>query len=65
MFLTGFFDQKTAADMVKESLKMEGMEHPHVLNIIGVCMDAGPAPYTSSCLLLPMAVFLPTSRKKR
>ena len=21
------------------------MEHPHVLNIIGVCMDAGPAPY--------------------
>jgi len=45
MFLTGFFDQKTAADMVKESLKMEGLEHPHVLNIIGVCMDAGPAPY--------------------
>ena len=31
--------------MVKESLKMEGFEHPHVLNIIGVCMDAGPAPY--------------------
>ena len=45
LFLTGFFDQKTAADMVKESLKMEGFEHPHVLNIIGVCMDAGPAPY--------------------
>ena len=31
--------------MVKESLKMEGVEHPHVLNIIGVCVDAGPAPY--------------------
>ena len=31
--------------MVKESLKMEGFEHPHVLNIIGVCVDAGPAPY--------------------
>ena len=44
-FFTGFFDQKTAADMVKESLKMEGFEHPHVLNIIGVCVDAGPAPY--------------------
>ena len=45
LFLTGFFDKKTAADMVKEGLKMEGFEHPHVLNIIGVCMDAGPAPY--------------------
>ena len=31
--------------MVKESLKMEGFEHPHVLSIIGVCVDAGPAPY--------------------
>ena len=24
---------------------MEGVEHPHVLNIIGVCVDSGPAPY--------------------
>ena len=31
--------------MVKESLKMQNFKHPHVLNIIGVCMDAGPAPY--------------------
>ena len=43
--ITGFFDQKTAADMMKESEKMQGFEHPHVLNIIGVCVDAGPAPY--------------------
>ena len=34
-----------AADMMKESEKMQGFEHPHVLNIIGVCVDAGPAPY--------------------
>ena len=31
--------------MVKESLKMQNFKHPHVLNIIGVCVDAGPAPY--------------------
>ena len=43
--ITGFFDQKTAANMMKESEKMQGFEHPHVLNIIGVCVDAGPAPY--------------------
>lgn len=44
-FITGFFDQKTAADMVEESKKMQGFEHPHVLNIIGVCVDAGRTPY--------------------
>ena len=31
--------------MIKESVKMNGFKHPHVLNIIGVCVDAGPAPY--------------------
>ena len=31
--------------MIKESMKMYGFEHPHVLSIIGVCVDAGPAPY--------------------
>ena len=31
--------------MVKESLKMQNFKHLHVLNIIGVCVDAGPAPY--------------------
>ena len=24
---------------------MQGFEHPHVLNITGVCVDAGSAPY--------------------
>ena len=44
-FITGFFDQRSAANMMKESAKMQGFEHPHVLNITGVCVDAGPAPY--------------------
>ena len=44
-FPTGLFDQNGVADMIKESVKMCGFEHPHVLNIIGVCVDAGPAPY--------------------
>ena len=43
--ITGFFDQETAADMMKESEKMQDFEHPHVLSITGVCVDAGPAPY--------------------
>ena len=31
--------------MMKESEKMQNFKHPHVLNIVGVCVDAGPAPY--------------------
>ena len=31
--------------MMKESMKMYGFEHPHVLGIIGLCIDSGPAPY--------------------
>ena len=30
---------------MKESRKMYGFEHPHVLGVIGVCVDGGPAPY--------------------
>ena len=44
-FITGFFDQRSAAVMMKESVKMQGFEHPHVLNVTGVCLDAGLAPY--------------------
>ena len=44
-FVTGFFDQRSATDMMKESEKMQDFEHPHVLNITGVCLDAGSAPY--------------------
>ena len=28
-----------------ESLKMKRFDHPNVLSLIGVCLDAGPAPY--------------------
>ena len=30
---------------MKESLKMQSFTHPNVLNLIGVCIDAGPTPY--------------------
>ena len=26
-------------------MKMKQFKHPNVMNLIGVCMDAGPAPY--------------------
>ena len=30
---------------VEESLKMSRFNHAHVMGLIGVCLDAGPAPY--------------------
>ena len=30
---------------MEESLKMKQFSHPNVMYLIGVCMDAGPAPY--------------------
>jgi len=31
--------------MMEESLKMKTFSHPHVLSLIGVCIDAGESPY--------------------
>ena len=28
-----------------ESIKMKHFDHPNVISLIGVCIDAGPAPY--------------------
>jgi len=29
--------------MMDEILKMENFDHPHVMTLLGVCLDAGPA----------------------
>ena len=42
---TGYFDQIEVDKFVEESLKMSRFKHAHVMGLIGVCLDAGPAPY--------------------
>ena len=41
----GSFSNEEVNDLIRESLKMKNFEHNFVLNLIGVCLDAGPAPY--------------------
>jgi serine/threonine protein kinase len=36
---------KDISDLIEESLKMKSFHHPNVLHLIGVCIDAGAAPY--------------------
>ena len=41
----GMFDQNAVDSLMEESIKMKSFTHPNVLGLIGVCIDAGPAPY--------------------
>ena len=42
---TGDFDQLDIDKFVEESLKMGRFKHSHVMGLIGVCLDAGSAPF--------------------
>ena len=33
------------SELLDESLKMKAFSHPNILNLIEICIDAGPAPY--------------------
>jgi len=41
----GFFDNEAIHALLEESVKMKEFNHPNLLTLIGVCVDAGPAPY--------------------
>ena len=43
--VSGYFDQTEIDKIMEESLKMKRFQHPHVMGLVGVCLDAGPAPY--------------------
>ena len=45
LIFTGYFDQSEIDKIMEESLKMKRFEHRHVMGLVGVCLDAGPAPY--------------------
>ena len=44
-YTLAMFTPKDISDLTKESLKMKSFNHPNVLNLIGVCINAGEAPY--------------------
>ena len=40
----GTFNQVEVEKFVEESLKMSRFKHAHVMGLIGLCVDGGPAP---------------------
>ena len=41
----GISDLNEINKIMEESVKMKQFNHPNVMNLIGVCINAGPAPY--------------------
>ena len=41
----GKYDSDDVAAFIKESMHMKCLDHPNVMKLIGVCFDAGTAPY--------------------
>ena len=39
---TGLFTLHDVESMINEIIKMKEFNHPHVLSLIGVCLDTGP-----------------------
>ena len=53
----GLFTPNDVQNMMGEVLKMQSFNHPHVMTLIGVCLDAGPGlalvmPYMANRSLL-------------
>ena len=45
MLSVGTFVEDDVDSLVQEFLQMNEFKHPNVMGLIGVCLDAGPAPY--------------------
>ena len=41
----GMFSQTDVDSLMEETIKMKRFNHPNVLGLLGVCLNAGPAPY--------------------
>ena len=43
--ILGTFNDADVSDLIKESVLMKEFNHPNVMRLLGVCVNAGPAPY--------------------
>ena len=43
--IVGSFDESDTKELIQESIRMYEFDHPNVLSMLGICLDAGPAPY--------------------
>lgn len=41
----GSFSDEDIKEMIKEFVLMHKFNHPNVISLVGICLDAGPSPY--------------------
>ena len=41
----GSFNEDDIEDLIRESVLMHKFDHPNIISLIGICLDAGPTPY--------------------
>ena len=42
----GNFSEEEVRTFLAESIQMKEFSHPHVMGLLGMCLDFGPSPYT-------------------
>lgn len=42
---TGSYDQTQTRNLMKECVKAKEFDHPNIQELIGICIDGGPAPF--------------------
>lgn len=45
VYIAGTYNQDDVDNLLLESLKMKELVHQNVMSLIGVCLDAGTAPF--------------------
>ena len=45
MILAGSFNDDDTKNMIRECVLIHNFDHPNVISLIGLCLDAGPSPY--------------------
>ena len=42
---SGSFTDEDTQTLIRECVLMHRLDHPNVISLIGLCLDAGPSPY--------------------
>ena len=43
--VAGSYSAEDVNEFLRESIRLQQFDHPNVMGLLGVCLDAGPTPY--------------------
>ena len=45
LIYSGSFTDEDTQTLIRECVLMHRLDHPNIISLIGLCLDAGPSPY--------------------